>query len=133
MNINGKLIFGLCMKCCQNESKQICRCTVQERQFLGVWCTPEIEFALAKCHYRLIKVCQAIMCHLLFLLIKVLFYLAIFSCTNAICTTIVSPSFANSTPNWPGSNCMQKAGQSIAIPRRLSWNTSINLTVTCPV
>ena len=41
-----KLKFPLCYKCAQNESKDDCFCTDNQRQFTHTYCTPELEAAI---------------------------------------------------------------------------------------
>ena len=55
VNSNGKLIFGLCRTCCEQEKKEKCVHSTKERQFLSTWCTPEVEFAV-NAGYRILKV-----------------------------------------------------------------------------
>lgn len=53
--VNGKLKFPLCLQCAEKESKQVCTCPPNKREFTGTFCTPELEVAI-NCGYKVSKV-----------------------------------------------------------------------------
>jgi G:T-mismatch repair DNA endonuclease (very short patch repair protein) len=59
VRMNGKLKFPLCYSCALNESKEICECSSEKREFTQTYCTPEIEVALNK-GYTLTKIHQVL-------------------------------------------------------------------------
>ncbi|XP_062597068.1 uncharacterized protein LOC134258520 [Saccostrea cucullata] len=53
--INGKLTFALCRTCAEVQRQTTCACRDEDRSFVGVFCTPEIEKAL-ECGYLVQKI-----------------------------------------------------------------------------
>jgi len=45
---NGKLVFGLCRTCIENNQKETCYHDADERALIGTWVTDEIKEAIQK-------------------------------------------------------------------------------------
>ena len=52
---SDKLKFALCRNCAETENQTPCTCSVDERAFVGTWCTPEIDKALEK-GYKILQI-----------------------------------------------------------------------------
>ena len=55
MHSKGKLIFGLCQRCCDERHQDECDHTDEERQITGQWPTCELYKALEK-GYKIVKI-----------------------------------------------------------------------------
>ena len=53
--IREKLIFCLCRKCANDQSKKPCECTAEERSLTGTWCTPELMKSIEH-GYTIVKI-----------------------------------------------------------------------------
>ena len=54
--IRGKLFFGLCARCMNENLTSLCRHSNRDRQITDTWTTAEVHYALERCDYKLVRV-----------------------------------------------------------------------------
>ncbi|GMS98842.1 hypothetical protein PENTCL1PPCAC_21017, partial [Pristionchus entomophagus] len=72
---NGKLLFALCPKCCDEKTNSLCTHSDAERTMTGIWATVELELALEK-QYRIVE-CIEVLNSFLTISLQVTYFQAI--------------------------------------------------------
>ncbi len=59
VNSHGRMVFGLCSVCIEEERQDLCNHTDEERDLTSTWTSIELENACQVCNYQIVQIYEA--------------------------------------------------------------------------